>query len=465
MEEDIEVDQQSRRQVKYRDVPMLILFVLAIGYYLGYGIYIGVFGISSGYAWPMWENEKFEVFMIHAAIAIVVALCIIPITIKLLKNYAREMIIASFTMLGIMFAGVAIVSLMLKLYVSSVLAFISLALIIMVYYTTRKRMDFTVQVLKVSARVMTQSYGVVVMNMVSIFLLLASISVLFMFVAGVATYYSEDVRRQPPLYYDFEFGFFGEKEPAYNNLSTIQIFSHLLILFCFYWIVQYIRYQHYTVICGYMATWYYMHGNMPSKPVYNSFVRANTTSCGSVAFGSMVVTVLSLIRAAFRDDDCNSFAGALGAFCFSIIEQIVRYANSYCFCYISTYGKSYISSVKSFYNMCKRTKLGLLAQDVPISYVIAVIEVFVTVVSCVVAGAIVTIFTTDYAATLPYLFINLVITYTVTSIATSSVEAGVKTFFVCFFEEPSVLRARNPDFYQIIINTYGSSVIAPVDDA
>lgn len=46
--------------------------------------------------------------------------------------------------------------------------------------------------------------------------------------------------------------------------------------------------------------WYYFGpreaGLMPKHPTFNSFLRASTMSLGSIAFGSLIVTVLEVIR-------------------------------------------------------------------------------------------------------------------------------------------------------------------------
>lgn len=46
--------------------------------------------------------------------------------------------------------------------------------------------------------------------------------------------------------------------------------------------------------------WYYFgpreQGQMPSHPTFSAFIRASTLSLGSIAFGSLIVTILELIR-------------------------------------------------------------------------------------------------------------------------------------------------------------------------
>jgi Plasma-membrane choline transporter len=49
-----------------------------------------------------------------------------------------------------------------------------------------------------------------------------------------------------------------------------------------------------------LSAWYYYgpssHGQMPSHPTVSSLMRASTLSLGSIAFGSLIVTILEIIR-------------------------------------------------------------------------------------------------------------------------------------------------------------------------
>ena len=50
--------------------------------------------------------------------------------------------------------------------------------------------------------------------------------------------------------------------------------------------------------------WYYFgprgHGEMPNHPTTSAFGRACTLSLGSIAFGSLIVTILEVIRTLLR---------------------------------------------------------------------------------------------------------------------------------------------------------------------
>ncbi len=66
------------------------------------------------------------------------------------------------------------------------------------------------------------------------------------------------------------------------------------------------------MLTSYLIGWYYFgpreQGQMPSHPTLSAFVRSSTLSLGSIAFGSLIVTILELIRLVLEiaKDNANS---------------------------------------------------------------------------------------------------------------------------------------------------------------
>ncbi|PSS37822.1 hypothetical protein PHLCEN_2v290 [Hermanssonia centrifuga] len=99
-----------------------------------------------------------------------------------------------------------------------------------------------------------------------------------------------------------------------------------------------------TMAGGPFGSWYYFgpreQGQMPAHPTLSAFVRASTLSLGSIAFGSLIVTVLELIRMVLNvaRNNANSDGHpieaclALCAECFiGCIEGMVQYFNRYAY--------------------------------------------------------------------------------------------------------------------------------------
>lgn len=114
-----------------------------------------------------------------------------------------------------------------------------------------------------------------------------------------------------------------------------------------------------TSATGLLNRYYYgpkYEGNMPKHPNWKSFVRASTLSLGSIAFGSLIVTILEIIRmlmnivqqnAAQDGNAIGAILACVASCCIGCIESLVAWFNRYAYIEISLYGKAYVSSLSS----------------------------------------------------------------------------------------------------------------------
>lgn len=89
-------------------------------------------------------------------------------------------------------------------------------------------------------------------------------------------------------------------------------------------------------------------GMQPKHPTLPAFGRASTLSLGSIAFGSLIVTILEMLRLLLQSVRQNANADgqpieailACCAECFiGCIENLVQYFNRYAYIEIALYGK------------------------------------------------------------------------------------------------------------------------------
>ncbi|KAG8892407.1 putative choline transporter, neither null mutation nor overexpression affects choline transport, partial [Tulasnella sp. 403] len=129
-----------------------------------------------------------------------------------------------------------------------------------------------------------------------------------------------------------------------------------------------------TVAGGPFGGWYYFgpksDGLMPKHPTLSSFVRASTLSLGSIAFGSLIVTLLELLRLLLNaavnnnSDDVVTAALACCAACFvGCIESLVEYFNRYAYIEIALYGKPFIPAAKDTWALFKDRGIDALIND------------------------------------------------------------------------------------------------------
>lgn len=111
---------------------------------------------------------------------------------------------------------------------------------------------------------------------------------------------------------------------------------------------------------------------IPSKANLKSFVRAATTSLGSIAFGSLIVTLLELLRMllqAFTNeqmqqgDTIGAIIGCCATCCVGFIDWMVQFFNRYAYIEIALYGKAYLSAAKDAWNLLKKRGVDALVND------------------------------------------------------------------------------------------------------
>ncbi|KAF7985040.1 hypothetical protein HWV62_8873 [Athelia sp. TMB] len=213
-----------------------------------------------------------------------------------------------------------------------------------------------------------------------------------------------------------------------------------------------------TLAGGPYGSWYYFgpreHGQMPKNPTLSAFGRASTLSLGSIAFGSLIVTLLEILQMfcravqnnAAQDGNGQSLvnyelprvltpADATGvevclACCanclIGILESAVQYFNRYAYIEISLYGKPYIPAAKDTWRLFKDRGIDALINDSLVSMTLTW--------GAYVVGMFCSLFGYIYLRSLTL---------------ASAIEAGVSTIFVGLGEDSQVLAIRAPELFGV----------------
>ncbi|KIJ18726.1 hypothetical protein PAXINDRAFT_167282 [Paxillus involutus ATCC 200175] len=226
-----------------------------------------------------------------------------------------------------------------------------------------------------------------------------------------------------------------------------------------------------TLAGGPYGCWYYFgprdQGQMPKHPTLGAFCRASTFSLGSIAFGSLIVTILELLRLILNAARSNASAGgnpveACLACCASLfiscIENLVEYFNRYAYIEIALYGKSYIQAAKDTFRMFKDRGIDALVNDSLVGTTL-MFGAYVTGLLCSLFGYLYLRITNPaYNAngqyTAPVLLFAFLIGLQCSLTLSSAIEAGVSTIFVGLGEDPQVLAMRAPALFGLIAQRY-----------
>ncbi|KAJ6625642.1 plasma-membrane choline transporter-domain-containing protein, partial [Mycena sp. CBHHK59/15] len=226
-----------------------------------------------------------------------------------------------------------------------------------------------------------------------------------------------------------------------------------------------------TLAGGPYGCWYYFgprsEGQMPKHPTLSAFGRASTLSLGSIAFGSLVVTLLELLRMVLNAAQNSANADghpveaclACCASCFvGIIESLVEYFNRYAYIEIALYGKPYISAAKDTWRLLQDRGVSAIVNDSLVGMTLTWGGYAVGMLSSLFSYLYLRLTAPSYNAsgqyTAPVILFAFLIGLQCSLTLSSAIEAGVSTIFVGLGEDPQVLAIRAPALFGLIAQTY-----------
>ncbi|GAA5987189.1 hypothetical protein JCM11641_006053 [Rhodosporidiobolus odoratus] len=245
-------------------------------------------------------------------------------------------------------------------------------------------------------------------------------------------------------------------------------------VFSYFWTSQFIINLFLTTEAGIYGTYYYEPASPGKvKVAWGAFKRASTYSMGSIAFGSLIVALLDLLRAAFQilqsyesgEGNMIGMAIACCAQCFiGILTSLVEYFNRYAYISIALYGQKYITAAKDTWRLFKDRGIDALVNDCLVGNI--------WTFGSFAVGALCSAFAYIYlkasqpsylssgieAVMMGYAFlIGFVICHT---LGYGALQSGVSTVFVALGHDPEVLAERDPALFELIRQAYPQVVVS-----
>lgn len=226
-----------------------------------------------------------------------------------------------------------------------------------------------------------------------------------------------------------------------------------------------------TMAGGPYGCWYYFgprqQGEMPEHPSLSAFARASTRSLGSIAFGSLIVTILEIIRLILEiarnnaSQEGSPVEAALFccAACFvGCIESLVEYFNRYAYIEIALYGKPYVEAAKDTWRLFKDRGIDALVNDSLVGMTMTwggyIVGLLCSLFAYLYLRFTDPSYNTEGQYTAPVLLFAFLIGLQCSLTLSSAIEAGVSTIFVGLGEDPHVLAMRAPELFGMIADTY-----------
>mmetsp|Transcript_3436 Transcript_3436/g.7132 ORF Transcript_3436/g.7132 Transcript_3436/m.7132 type:complete len:502 (-) Transcript_3436:490-1995(-) len=243
-----------------------------------------------------------------------------------------------------------------------------------------------------------------------------------------------------------------------NNCSDPS-YGYLFLLFLAFFFGQQVMQNTVHVICGgVVGHWWFEPAEAQgfcSPAVTGSFIRATTTSFGSVCFGSFIVAVIRALEAlanAARSNDGGGIGVCIAECILSCLAAIVEYFNKWAFIYVGLYGYGYCEAGKQVFTLFKNRGWEAVIADDLVSNTLGLVSFFVgAIIGCV--GLVIEA-TSDLFedaggdAQWVSFFLGLVIGMFIASVAMSTFGSGVNAVIVLFAEAPADFQQNHPELSQ-----------------
>ncbi|KAJ7084392.1 DUF580-domain-containing protein [Mycena belliarum] len=452
-----------RPKKKINDPIVLVLFVLQfLGFAVLSGIVIASWVKDGGLGGGLGKTKTGTSVSLNQStvylLLLVTAAAFLLSTVYLMLVRAFTKVIMHITLVLSILLNIAIcVYYWLTKYYSGAIIFTIIALFsILSYYGFRSRIPLASLLLQVVMDVSKHHMSVYVVAFIAL-AVQAVVAVWFTFTA-IATY-----TKWTP----------GNPSCATSSCSSGKVAGLIFFeVFSFLWTSQVIgNVALATLAGGPFGCWYYFgprgQGDMPKHPTLSAFGRASTLSLGSIAFGSLVVTLLELLKMILRAAQNNANADghpveaclACCAACFvGMIESLVEYFNRYAYIEIALYGKPYIAAAKDTWRLLQDRGVSAVVNDSLVGMTLTWGGYAVGMLSSLFSYLYLRFTAPSYNAngnyTAPVLLFAFLIGLQCSLTLSSAIEAGVSTIFVGLGEDPQVLAIRAPALYGLIAQTY-----------
>ncbi|KAL4601664.1 choline transporter-like protein 5 isoform X1 [Arapaima gigas] len=167
------------------------------------------------------------------------------------------------------------------------------------------------------------------------------------------------------------FAFYGGESPYHRYIFILQLCNLLVFL----WLVNFTIALGQCTLAGAFASYYWAlkkPADIPPCPLFSSFGRAIRYHTGSLAFGSLILAVVQLIRIILEYLD-HKLKGAQNTFarfllcclkcCFWCLERVIKFMNRNAYIMIAIYGKNFCTSAREAFFLLMRNVVRVAVLD------------------------------------------------------------------------------------------------------
>lgn len=233
-----------------------------------------------------------------------------------------------------------------------------------------------------------------------------------------------------------------------------------LLLLALFWSQQVFQNTIHVIVAGVVSTWWFAPDEASSccsAAVKDSFVRATTSSFGSICFGSLLVAIIQTLRAMVEsarsdpdNDGCAAFLLCIVDCLLRCLEDILEYFNKFAYIYVGMYGYSYLEAGKNVMTLFQQKGWSIIISDNLVSNVLSLFCLIVGgLTGCVglVMNEIEPSWFAGYGSSamgVAFGF-SFLVGIVISAILLSVVDSSVNTVLVSFAEAPQEFEENHPE--------------------
>ncbi|XP_078524684.1 choline transporter-like protein 5 isoform X2 [Lissotriton helveticus] len=167
------------------------------------------------------------------------------------------------------------------------------------------------------------------------------------------------------------FAFYGGESLYHKYILVFQLCN----VFVFLWLVNFAIALGQCTLAGAFASYYWAFNkpaDIPTCPLFSSFGRAIRYHTGSLAFGSLILAIVQMIRIIleYLDHKLKASHNAFARFllcclkcCFWCLEKFIKFINRNAYIMIAIYGKNFCTSAKDAFFLLMRNVVRVAILD------------------------------------------------------------------------------------------------------
>lgn len=167
------------------------------------------------------------------------------------------------------------------------------------------------------------------------------------------------------------FAFYGGETVYHKYLIGLQFYN----VFLFFWCANFVTALGQMTLAGAFASYYWAFvkpDDMPALPVFSSLGRSLRYHTGTLAFGSLILSIIQIIRVLLEyldhklkgaQNKCARFVLCCLKCCFWCLEKFIKFLNRNAYIMVAIYGKNFCTSARDAFFLLMRNMIRVAVLD------------------------------------------------------------------------------------------------------